>query len=99
MAEYLERQALIERIQKSYCDGCENYNGVRCRACGVGDALDIVADSPTDMLDNHLHPMAFWVVQDDTLTKFECSKCHSKNNPTRWNYCPACGARMENAHG
>lgn len=27
--EYLERNALIERIQKVYCDGCENYNGVK----------------------------------------------------------------------
>lgn len=33
--EYLERSALIERIKKAYCDGCENYNVVRCRACGI----------------------------------------------------------------
>ena len=26
--EYLERNALIERIKKAYCDGCENYNGL-----------------------------------------------------------------------
>ena len=29
--EYLERNALIERIKKAYCDGCENYNGVDSR--------------------------------------------------------------------
>ena len=45
--EYLERNALIERIKKAYCDGCENYNGVRCRACGIGDAIDVVEDAPT----------------------------------------------------
>lgn len=37
----------IERIKKAYCDGCENYNGVRCRACGIGDAIDVVEDAPT----------------------------------------------------
>ena len=37
--EYLERNALIERIQKAYCDCCENYNGVRCCACGIGNAI------------------------------------------------------------
>ncbi len=45
--EYLERNALIERIEKAYCDGCENYNGVRCRACGIGDAIDVVEDATT----------------------------------------------------
>ena len=39
--EYLERNALIERIKKSYCKDCQNYNGVRCRACGIGDAIDV----------------------------------------------------------
>ena len=45
--EYLERNALIERIKKAYCDGCENYNGVRCRSCGIGDVIEVVEDAPT----------------------------------------------------
>jgi hypothetical protein len=45
--EYLERNALIERIEKAYCDGCDNYNGVRCSACGIGDAIEVVEDAPT----------------------------------------------------
>lgn len=40
-----------------------------------------------------------WIVQDDTFTRFECSGCHTKNHHTRWDYCPNCGAKMENAHG
>lgn len=91
---YLERNALIERIKKAYCDGCENYNGVRCRACGIGDAIDVVEDAPTA-----LERTAEWIVQDDTFTRFECSRCHTKNHHTRWDYCPSCGAKMENAHG
>ncbi len=94
--EYLERNALIERIQKAYCDGCENYNGVRCRACGIGDAIDIVEDAPTAL---ERTARWRWIVQDDTFTRFECSRCHTKNHHTRWDYCPSCGAKMENAHG
>lgn len=45
--EYIERNALIERIKKAYCDGCENYNGVRCRTCDIDDAIDVVEDAPT----------------------------------------------------
>ena len=89
--EYLERNALIEKIKKSYCDGCENYNGVRCRACGIGDAIDVVEDAPTA-----LERTAEWIVQDDTFTRFECSRCHAKNHHTRWNYYPNCGSLMEN---
>lgn len=94
--EYLERNALIERIKKAYCDGCENYNGVKCRACGIGDAIDVVEDAPTAL---ERTARWIWIVQDGTFTRFECSRCHTKNHHTRWNYCPHCGAKMENAHG
>lgn len=89
--EYLERNALIERIEKAYCDGCENYNGVRCSACGIGDAIEVVEDAPTA-----LERTAEWIAQDDTFTRFECSRCHTKNHHTRWNYRPNCGSLMEN---
>lgn len=58
--EYLERNALIERIKKSYCKDCQNYNGVRCRACGIGDAIDVVEDAPTA-----LERTAEWIAQDE----------------------------------
>ena len=47
MAEYIEREATIKRIEEVYCVGCNSYNGVRCRACGTGDAIDIIEDAPT----------------------------------------------------
>lgn len=47
MAEYLEREALIENMKRIYCTDCNSYNGVRCRACGTGDALDMIEDAPT----------------------------------------------------
>ena len=62
-SEYLERNALIERIKKAYCNGCENYNGVKCRACGIGDAIDVVEDAPTA-----LERTAEWIAQDEDKT-------------------------------
>lgn len=46
MAEFIEREAAIKRIKEVYCAGCNSYNGVRCRACGTGDAIDIIEDAP-----------------------------------------------------
>ena len=46
MAECVEREATIKRIKEVYCVGCNSYNGVRCRACGTGDAIDIIEDAP-----------------------------------------------------
>ena len=94
MVEYIERRVLMEKLKKSYCKDCQNYNGVRCGACC--NAIDILKRIPSVAIKN-LHPMAEWIVQDGTFTMFECSRCHTKNHHTRWNYCPNCGARMEEA--
>ena len=45
MAEYISREETIKRIKECYCTGCNSYNGVRCRACGTGDAIDMIEDT------------------------------------------------------
>lgn len=42
----IDADALLEHI-KTYCDGCNSYGGVMCRACGYGDAIDAIEDAPT----------------------------------------------------
>ena len=46
MDEYISREETIKRIKECYCTGCNSYNGVRCRACGTGDAIDVIEDAP-----------------------------------------------------
>ena len=46
MDEFISRDATIKRIKEVYCVGCNSYHGVRCRACGTGDAIDIIEDAP-----------------------------------------------------
>lgn len=46
MDEFISREATIKRIKEVYCAGCNSYNGIRCRACGAGDAIDMIEDAP-----------------------------------------------------
>lgn len=46
MSEYIDREKAIAKIKAAYCRGCENYNGVRCRACQIMDAMDVLEDEP-----------------------------------------------------
>ena len=43
----IDADALEKDIKETYCTGCNNYNGVRCRACWVDDALLAIDSSPT----------------------------------------------------
>lgn len=44
---YIDREALVSEIKRIYCADCNNYNEIRCRACGTDDALRMVEDAPT----------------------------------------------------
>lgn len=46
MSEFISREKAIANIKAAYCCGCENYNGVRCRACQIMDAIDVLEDEP-----------------------------------------------------
>ena len=43
----IDANARIEEIKMAYCTDCENYYGVRCRACWVDDAIGLIDDSPS----------------------------------------------------
>lgn len=46
MSEFIDREKAIANIKAAYCCGCEHYNGVRCRACQLMDAMDVLEDEP-----------------------------------------------------
>lgn len=46
MSEFIEREKAIARIKAAYCCGCNDYGGVRCRACQIMDAMDVLEDEP-----------------------------------------------------
>lgn len=56
-------------------------------------ALYDLAQTSTLTLDD-LRPKGRWIAQDETLTKFMCSVCESKNYGGYEKFCPNCGADM-----
>lgn len=103
MAEYFEREATIKRIQEVYCADCNSYNGVRCRACGTGDAIDMIEDAPAadvapvvhgrwDDSGRYTFPSGSTAVR---CTTCGCALTENEYHLNNWNYCPVCGAKMD----
>lgn len=96
MAEFISREATIKRIKEVYCIGCNSYNGVRCRACGTGDAIDMIEDAPAADVAPVVH--ARWVsfLDGDHIMPeryYRCSRC-GRVESRRQPYCH-CGAKMD----
>lgn len=45
VGDLISRSELVAAIKRQYCTNCNNYNGVRCRACHADDMLALVDDS------------------------------------------------------
>lgn len=94
MDEFISREATIKRIKKVYCVGCNSYNGVRCRACGTGDAIDIIEDAPAADVAPVVHGR--WGnngIPGSMLCG--CSACGFTCGASSFFYCPNCGAKMD----
>lgn len=97
MDEFISREATIKRIKEVYCIGCNSYNGVRCRACGTGDAIDVIEDAPAADVAPVVH--AQWIEDESGI--IICPECKRGYNLIAkfTNYCPACGAKMDGKEG
>lgn len=100
MAECIEREATIKRIKEVYCVGCNSYNGVRCRACGIGDAIDMIEDAPTVDAVPVVHGR--WEMRPTGMAtntgpeyKAYCTVCNEPNKQYQPPFCPHCGAKMD----
>lgn len=105
MAKYIEKEATIKRIEEVYCADCNSYNGVRCRACGIGDAIDMIEDAPAADVAPVVHglwekePSSFWRWTPSgavavARTTYRCGLC-GRGTAVKSNYCPNCGAMMD----
>ena len=95
MDEFISREATIKRIKEVYCVGCNSYNGVRCRACGTGDAIDIIDDFPAADVDHVRHGR--WLHRKNGIAY--CSECEIEAVEDGTEYCPNCGAKMDGGDG
>ena len=103
MDDLISREAALKAI-KAYCNGCDNYNGLRCRACNFDDAMSAV-DS-VSAVDAEPVRHGKWLKPSRMLPpehhdKKRCSVCanfalHDRLGRVRpSNYCPSCGAKMQ----
>ena len=97
MDEYISREETIKRIKECYCAGCNSYNGVRCRACGAGDAIDVIEDAPVA----DVAPVVRTLWAHIGGGEWCCPVCGfvittegSWDKPTK-KYCEDCGAKMD----
>ena len=97
MDEFISREATIKRIKEVYCVGCNSYHGVRCRACGTGDAIDVIEDAPA--ADVAPIVRGRWGTGRFNLEtgnyEEQCTHCRNFSEEYDKPYCPNCGAKMD----
>ena len=82
--EYIEREALVERLKKEECD-CEWLWAI----------LDIPAADVAPVKHGHFRRLTF---SGDTIICSECKMAYNifeTNGAENFNFCPHCGARMD----
>lgn len=97
--------ALVKEIKRVYCTGCNDYHGIRCKACATDDALDMVEDAPTIDAEPVRHGR--WIDRGDYITTAYgsldlkiCSCCNAEVTLDGYDYyCPNCGAKMRGDDG
>lgn len=97
MDEFISREATIKRIKEVYCAGCNSYNGVRCRACGTGDAIAIIEDAPAADGTPVVRTRWAHLGGDEwccPVCGFVITTEGSWDKPTK-KYCEDCGAKMD----
>lgn len=98
----IDAEPWAESIQKDFCDGCNNYGGVRCSCCKVEDILVALEEAPTIEAKPVVH--AHWeehreFYEDEGFEGYyySCSNCGGTlyGDVEGFNFCHCCGAQMD----
>lgn len=113
MDEYIDRKAFKKSVEEHYCKPCKaegkDHNGCWCRACWVDDMLDEVdCFQPAADVAPVVHGRWIDILNVDMVSKTGeclgnatvCSVCLYINQDLfKTNYCPNCGAKMDEREG
>lgn len=94
MATYINKDALLHKIQERYEDLKKNYCKYDNYVMGFGEAIKLIEKAPA-ATDVHEDEEGEWVRINDKEVK--CSCCSLIRNITTqedWRFCPSCGALM-----
>lgn len=67
--EYISRDLALKQLNATcLATDCDNYNGVRCRACAYADAMDFIDAIPAA----DVQPVKQWISVKDRLPDESC---------------------------
>ena len=92
MAEYIEKATLLNRvIIPSICSCVQGPTAERLKKFCVDTVNNVSAADVAPVVHGH------WIRQDESFTRFKCSnpECGAENYGGFENYCPHCGAKMD----
>ena len=101
MARYIDVASRIAYIKRVYCDKCNHHDGIKCKSCGIDDALMLLEEAPEEDVAEVKHGK--WYKHDKKIhgdTCYYCSVCEKMalSDSMVWeltDYCPNCGAKMD----
>lgn len=95
--EYISRDLALRQLNATcLATDCDNYNGVRCRACAYADAMDFIDAIPAA----NVQPVKFarWIDLDKRILCSGCGAGYDDSDEVKqytYIFCPNCGARMD----
>lgn len=97
MAEYIEREALIEKCKAIIQDKWNDKSAPVSWSHAYADFIEDIENQPAADVAPVVH--GHWIRQDESFTRFKCSnpECGIENCSGFENYCPNCGAKMDEA--
>ena len=103
MAErrFIDANNLIEEIREERCYNCRNFKDMKCDYCGTADYIYMIEDMPAVDVAPVRHGR--WIEDHDYLKCPECGVMVKRDftffDIGDWNYCPNCGAQMDEKEG
>lgn len=81
----------LDELCDRVCQYSKEQRDVMCGACPLGDAFDVIDNMPSAEKTGH------WENGENNIgmKRYVCSICGKGQPYLRFNYCPNCGARME----
>ena len=102
MAEYIDKQKLMKNFGGYDLTKCQKYGNTSQKQRDMSydtmmmyEIADEIDYAPTADVAQVVH--GHWIRQDESFTRFKCSnpECGIENCSGFENYCPNCGAKMD----
>lgn len=104
MAKYIDKDALLEKMQDRYDALARDYDGDSEEyGMGFGDAMQLLENAPAADVQEVKYAKDLQSERAFSSWTFECSRCHFFDDDTYYidsqigsiKYCPNCGAKIQ----